>query len=297
MAGPASAVQARERAEQAAAALPALLVAARRVAATVLQGVHGRRQAGPGETFWQFRRYQPGDAASLIDWRQSAKSVPLYVREQEWEASASVWLWRDASPSMDWRSPGIDQTKAARATLLLLALAALLLRGGEQVALLGHGRRPLRGTASLERLAQTLMHAPIGVAGLPGRDYLPRHAQVVMIGDFLDPVDDLHGAVNWLTGTGATGHLLQVLDPAEESLPFAGRVRFDGTEGEGSMLIGRVEAVRAAYRDRLAAQRAALAALARSSGWTFLSHRTDRPPETALLALYLALSGALGRKR
>ena len=94
----------RNQAEQTAAVLPPLLVAAERVAVTVAQGVHGRRRVGQGETFWQFRQYQPGDAATRIDWRESAKSQRLYVRETEWEAAQSVWLWRDASASMDYSS-------------------------------------------------------------------------------------------------------------------------------------------------------------------------------------------------
>jgi uncharacterized protein (DUF58 family) len=287
----------RQRAEHAAASLPGLLVAAQRVAATIQQGVHGRRRAGPGETFWQFRRYQSGDSASMIDWRQSAKSIPLYVREQEWEASQSVWLWRDGSPSMDYRSAGVGETKRERASLLLLALAALLLRGGERVALLGHARRPARGVAALGRIAETVLGGDQGLAGMPSREYLPRHAQVVMLGDFLDPVEEVHAAVRWLSGAGVSGHLLQVLDPAEVSLPFTGRARFRGLEGEDQALIGRVESVRERYRARLAAQRQALAGIARTSGWTFLTHRTDRPPVTALLALYLALSGDMGRRR
>ncbi len=292
----ATALDSRQRAEQTAASLPALLVAALRIASTVQQGVHGRRQPGTGETFWQYRRYQFGDPASEIDWRQSAKSVPLYVREQEWEASQSIWLWRDPSPSMDYRSKDVADTKSGRATVLLLATAALLLRGGEQVALLGHGRRPTRGIAALNRLADTLVRDTSG-GGLPAREHLPRHAQVVLIGDFLDPADTVHGAVKWLTGTAVGGHLMQVLDPAEEDLPFTGRARFAGLEGEESTVIGRVETVRAEYRRRLAAQRAELSAIARANGWTFLTHRTDRPPETALLSLYLGLSGQLGMKQ
>lgn len=292
----ASALDARQRAEQTAASLPALLVAAHRIASTVQQGVHGRRQPGTGETFWQYRRYQFGDPASEIDWRQSAKSVPLYVREQEWEASQSIWLWRDPSASMDYRSKDVAETKKDRATVLLLATAALLLRGGEQVALLGHGRRPARGIAALSRLAETLMRDTAS-GGLPAKEQLPRHAQVVLIGDFLDPTDAVHGAVNWLTGAAVGGHLMQVLDPAEEDLPFTGRARFAGLEGEASTVIGRVETVRTEYHRRLAAQRAELTAIARANGWTFLTHRTDRPPETALLSLYLGLSGQLGMKQ
>ena len=155
------AVVARDRAEQAAAALPPLLVAAERVAATVAQGVHGRRRVGQGETFWQFRQYQPGDAAARIDWRESAKSQRLYVRETEWEAAQSVWLWRDASASMDYSSagyiPGGDwPTKRDRAELILMALASLLVRGGERLALLGSGVAPISGRVALTRLAQSL---------------------------------------------------------------------------------------------------------------------------------------------
>ncbi len=291
-----AALATRRRAERTAAALPALLVAARRVAATIQQGVHGRRRPGTGETFWQFRRYEPGDAAAAIDWRQSARTAHVYIREREWEASQSVWLWRDGSPSMEFASRAVDETKKERATLLLLALAALLLRGGEQVALLGHERRPLRGAAALSRLAETLV-ADESSDGLPAPTQLPKHAHAVLIGDFLDPLDDIRGAVKWLAGLGVTGHLVHVLDPAEETLPFSGRVRFSGLEGEGQPLIGRVERVREEYRARLEARRAALATIARRAGWTVLGHRTDRTPETALLALYLALSAQFERYR
>ena len=291
-----AALATRRRAERTSAALPALLVAARRVAATIQQGVHGRRRPGTGETFWQFRRYEPGDAAAAIDWRQSARTTHVYVREREWEASQSVWLWRDGSPSMEFASRAANETKKERATLILLALAALLLRGGEQVALLGHERRPQRGTAALSRLAESLV-ADERSDGLPAPTQLPKHAHAVLIGDFLDPLDDIRGAVKRLAGLGVTGHLVHVLDPAEETLPFSGRVRFSGLEGEGEPLIGRVERVREEYRARLEARRAALATIARRAGWTVLGHRTDRTPETALLALYLALSAQFERDR
>jgi len=94
----------QSRAEHLASRFPPLMVAAERVATTVAQGVHGRRRVGQGETFWQFRDYELGDTPQLIDWRQSAKSDRVFVRELEWEAAQSVWIWRDLSPSTDWRS-------------------------------------------------------------------------------------------------------------------------------------------------------------------------------------------------
>ena len=283
----------QQRAEQLASTLPPLLVAAERVAMTVAQGVHGRRRVGQGETFWQFRRYQPGDSAEDIDWRQTAKTDRIFVRETEWEASESVWLWRDSSPSMHWRSNQRLPEKSERADLLTLALAALLIRGGEQVGLMGASLRPSMGRAALTRIAE-IMARPSADASrsLPPADFpLPRYAQVALVSDFLTPLDQVAAAVRRIAARGVKGYLLQVLDPAEETLPFSGRTRFVGLESEGEMLVPRVEALRGDYQAALAAHVAGLADIARQVGWTFLSHRTDRPPEATLLALFMAFSG------
>jgi len=279
----------RQHAEEAAAALPPLLVAAERVAATVAQGVHGRRRVGQGETFWQFRQYQPGDSVTRIDWRESAKSQRLFVRETEWEAAQSVYLWRDASASMEYASLRGLPTKRERADLLTLALAALLVRGGERVTLLGSGLPASHGRAVLERMALTIARGGAG-ASLPAFEPLPRHAHVVLIGDLLSPLPEVQALVARFAAGGLKGHLLQVLDPAEETLPFNGRVRFEGMEREAPLLISRVETVREAYTDRLARHREGLGAIARRAGWSFGVHRTDRPPHTALLALYAVLA-------
>jgi uncharacterized protein (DUF58 family) len=278
------------RAEALAATLPPLLVAAERVAATVSQGVHGRRRIGQGETFWQFRRYQAGDAAGRIDWRQSAKSQPVYIRENEWEAAQSVWLWRDASSSMAYRSSEALPFKAARADLLALALASLLVRGGEHIALIGTGVAPAAGRAALLRIADTIEYGRTPTASLPAAEPLPRYARIVMIGDFLVPLAKLRATLAAFSARGVKGHLLQILDPAEETFPFAGRIQFEGPEDEGRLLIGRAESVREDYREAMAAHHRGLEALARQTGWTLATHRTDRPAETPLLALFLALS-------
>ena len=294
----ASSLPLRQRAEQLAATLPPLLVAAERVASTVAQGVHGRRRVGQGETFWQFREYHFGDQPQSIDWRQSAKSDRVYVRQMEWEAAQSVWIWRDTSASMGWRSSDQYQDKRGRADLLALALAALLLRGGEHVTLLGSGLRPLHGRAALGRLATLMEGEQRGVgasADLPPFEPLPRDAQTVFIGDFLAPLDQIDAAVRRYADIGVKGYLQQVLDMAEESLPYDGRVRFEGLEGEEPWLLSRVEVVRGDYLARLDAQRAGLRAIARAAGWTYATHRTDQPPQSALLALYAALTRPPGR--
>ncbi|MBB4265110.1 DUF58 domain-containing protein [Roseospira visakhapatnamensis] len=291
----ASASGALDRAEPLAAALPPLLVEAERVAAAVAQGLHGRRRAGIGETFWQYRRYEAGDRPQSIDWRRSARADPVFVREREWEAAQTVWLWADASGSMDYASARGVPRKAERAALLALALAVMLERAGEGFALLDAD--PLRarpaggGRPALHRLAEALVRAPATATAGPPAAPVPRHAQVVLIGDFLAPLPETAARLRGLVDAGARGVLVQVLDPAEEAFPFRGRLRFDGLEGEEGLLADRAEALRTAYQERLRDHRAGLAALARSADWRLLVHHTDQPPTPMLMALYLALSG------
>jgi uncharacterized protein (DUF58 family) len=278
--------------------LPALMVAADRVAATVIQGVHGRRRVGQGDAFWQYRPYRDGDSANQIDWRQSARSRHLFVRETEWEAAASVWLWRDASPSMQYASLRNTDTKAVRGELLTLALASLLADAGERVAVLGTGMRPTAGRVAVRRIAETLHDEARDAAkdgdrplpSLPPLVPLPAHGTVVLVSDWLDPLDKIEAVIRHYASGGVRGHLVQVLDPAEEDLPFDGHVKFEGLEAEGQHTIRRVEAVRTAYGARLAAQKEGLQRLTRSTDWTVHLHRTDKPPQTVLLSLYLAMA-------
>jgi len=269
------------------------MVAADRVAATVAQGVHGRRRVGTGDSFWQFRPFVDGDTPARIDWRQSAKSDRTFIRDMEWEAAQTVCLWRAGDASMGWASTrGLPQ-KRQRAELLLLALSALLVRAGEQVRLIGVPGRTFRGRGAVEGIARAL---PDGGDGLPPRALVPARSCVVLMGDFFAPLAEVRAAVAMLAGLPVRGHMLQVLDPAEVSLPYAGRVKFRGLAGEAETLIPRVDGVRAAYAEALAAQQDGLAAICRAAGWSFGTHRTDASPESALLSLYMALdAGRLSR--
>lgn len=296
--GPAAAPL-RQGAERLAGPLPALQVAAERVAATVAQGLHGRRRTGQGEAFWQFRPYETGDRLQQIDWRQSAKSDRLYVREQEWEAAQSLWLWCDPSGSMDWTSDARHlPTKQARANLLAMALACLLLKAGERVALLESPRPPATGRAALSRLCLELeqQQASTGPAAedLPHDPRVPRYARLLLFGDFLKIDDQVHARLRRYAENGIQGHLVQILDPAELAFPYQGRIRFRGLEGEPSWLVNRSESLRADYLHALEKQRARLADAARSLGWSYSLHSTGSSAEQQLLMLYQGLSDGSG---
>jgi uncharacterized protein (DUF58 family) len=276
--------------------LPPLLVAAERLASVVGLGVHGRRKAGTGETFWQFRRYGEGDSANLIDWRQSAKSQHLFVREREWEAAEAIWFWRDGSPGMRFASDRVLDMKIERANLLAMALACLLVRGGERIALVGTHNLPRNGVGALTHMAHGLVESETAGGATPPAIPGSRSAQIVWLSDFLSPLPDIEAAIRRLAGRGLTGHLVRLIDPAEEDFPYSGRTRFEWTDGPRSEIFGRAENVRADYRRRFRAHGEALSAFARRLGWSTIAHRTDQRPETALIALYAGLDGSLSRE-
>ncbi len=277
----------QHQAEGLSATLPPLLVKAEHLAASVSLGVHGRRRSGTGESFWQFRRYRTPDAVTAIDWRQSAKSQHLYVREREWEAAQTVWLWRDGGANMDFASGRNADTKKARADLLLLALASLLVRGGERVGYWAGGDPAAASKLSLSRIARQLMQGRHDGSTPPAAP-ATRGAQIVCFGDFLDPQTE--EAMRRLSRAGIAGHLVRIVDPAEEEFPYAGRTRFEVGQAQ-SDIYGRVERLQAGYRAKFTAHGEMIAQAASRLGWSSTIHRTDNTPQAALIALYGAIGG------
>ena len=271
-----------------AARMPSLLVEAQRVAHTVTHGTHGRRRAGPGETFWQFRHYDNNDPVAGIDWRRSASSDHLFVREREWEAAHTVWLWVDLSPSMRFRSRLAKVSKESRAVVLALAFAELLSRGGERVGLMGG--QPFTGRAASRRVAEILM-GDTSETSLPPNTRLSRFSECLLFSDFLEPVAEMRARFEEIAAQGVRGHLIDVVDPAEETLPYAGRTEFAASEGRDRMIAGRAETLREDYQARLKRHRDDLIEVTRRLGWSFLIHHTDRPPEEAVLSLHSRLAG------
>jgi uncharacterized protein (DUF58 family) len=266
-------------------AMPRFILEARRVAATVIHGLHGRRRAGPGENFWQYRRFMSGEPASNVDWRRSARDDHLYVREREWEASHTVWIWPDRSPSMAFASALVADSKLERALVVAFALAEVLVQGGERVGIPGL----LRPTASrnvIDKMAQAILHDPTERASLPVAFAPSPLAEIVLLSDLWSPIGQVQQTIAQLSATGAHGHVVQVVDPAEESFPYAGRVEFIEPEGAGSVTAGRAETWRHDYQGLVARHRTQIRAETDRLGWSFAVHRTDRPTSELLLVLH-----------
>ena len=274
-----------------AASMPRLILEARRVAATVIHGLHGRRRAGPGENFWQYRRFISGEPASRVDWRRSARDDHLYVRELEWEAAHTVWIWPDRSPSMNFASPLVRDSKLFRALVIGLALAEVLVEAGERVGIPGL-TRPTGSRNVVDQMAQAIAHDHAERTSLPPSFAPSPLAEVVLLSDLWSEITDVRRTITQLSGSGARGHVVQIVDPAEETFPYWGRVEFVEPEGGGRITAGRAETWRADYTARVARHRAEIRAETDRLGWSFIIHRTDRPASELLLALHARIGSA-----
>ncbi len=276
-----------------AARLPRLVLEARRVSAA-LHGLHGRRRAGPGETFWQYRPLVAGESSSGIDWRRSARDGHLFVREREWEASHSVWLWIDRSASMGFQSQLAQASKVDRALVCGLAMAEALVEAGERVGHIGL-MRPTASRQIVERLAQAISADAAGTtADMPPALPLPRLAEAVIVTDGLTPAADFAARIATLAADGARGHLLLIADPIEETFPFSGQAELADLEDGLTLRVGDAGSWGEAYRARLAEHRDSIAKACRAAGWTLTLHRTDRPASEALLRLTTLIAAARG---
>lgn len=273
--------------------LPPLLVEAERIAATVILGEHGRKRAGPGESFWQYRPYSFGDSTQRIDWHRSARSDRVYIRENEWEAANTLWVWASPSVSMDFNSHLSQVTKRQRAQLLALAVASLAVRAHERVSALGSPYAPDHARNQLIKIAGWFLKGE--GTPLPSFTRMPRFSSAVLAGDFFDSMADITKAVTPIAQAGVKGHIVQVVDPAEETLPYAGRVEFHEMAGPLKFLSSKTETLRGAYAEKLASHRASLRDLCNRIGWSFSIHRTDESPTKLLLSLHALISGEAAR--
>jgi uncharacterized protein (DUF58 family) len=265
--------------------MPRLVLESRRVAATLAHGIHGRRRAGTGESFWQFRPFVVGEAAQRVDWRRSARDDRLYVREREWETAHTVWLWVDRSASMAYVSDLAQAPKIERALVLGLALADTFVNAGERVGLLG-----LMAPRATRQITEKIAEAVVADRSSLDDDLPPPAPvatldEVVLVSDFLSPPSEIARVVEGISTRGARGHLVMIVDPVEETFPFQGQAVLHDLEVGLQLRVGDAVSWGQAYRDRMARHRGEIEDMVRRRGWTLTIHRTDRPASEAALRL------------
>jgi uncharacterized protein (DUF58 family) len=181
---------------------------------------------------------------------------------------------------------------------MAFALAEILVQSGERVGVPGL-TRPTGARNVVEKISQTMIHDPSARTSLPAAFVPAPLAEFIMLSDLWSPFSEIKATIARLSATGLLGHVVQIVDPAEETFPYAGRVEFVEPEGAGTVTAGRAEDWRHDYEARVARHRAEIRAETERLGWSFIIHRTDRPATELLLKLHERLGserGGLGHR-
>jgi Protein of unknown function DUF58 len=263
------------------AALPAIVMDARRAAASIVMGEHGKRRAGTGDAFWQHREWTNGESIRQIDWRRSARSDKLFVREREHQVPALLQIWCDQRRGMNWRSDETVPTKAQRALVLGLALGIATRAGGERVCAMGSGA-PLREEGQFAR-----------ILNMNGMSFINRivAGQVVVISDGLESAEIWSSRAKAITSVKAELFVVIVRDDAEAHFPYQGRQSFSASEGGQPVIVGRAQSAQDDYQQAYQRHMEHVRQAIRDGGGQVFLHATSAPA----VPILLSLAGSLGR--
>jgi uncharacterized protein (DUF58 family) len=276
---------------------------ARAVVEGFWHGLHRSPYHGFSVEFTEYRPYVVGDDPRYIDWRLLARTDRYYIKKFEDETNLRCHLLVDISRSMQYTSRAY--TKAQYAATLAATFAYFLDQQGDAVGLFtfdekvreylparhrpGHLRALMLALERTGSGAATDLVAPLERAAA----LLRKRGVVVLISDFLAPIDALESALGLLTASGHELLIFQLLDPHELTFPYDQPARFRDLEA-GRELFLEPSTARPEYQRRLQAHVEALKALCERLGAVYHQFTSDQPLEIALLH-FLKTREARGR--
>lgn len=225
-------------------------IAVRRLADDLTYGLDGSRFLGSGIDYVQSRPYQAGDPVKSIDWRVTARSAKVHVKEYEAQRRIPAWLLIDSSASMVASS--LQRSKYETALHVAGGLALACLDRTSPVGVMGLGSREVRVEPSLAKdqvlqwLLELRRHAfdesTCIVRRLQQlRPTLGSRSIVIVLSDLHEP-----GAAHALALLAQQHEVavVQFVDPAEITLRGAGFLRAQEAEsGRGFVVRGAAAGV------------------------------------------------------
>jgi len=267
-------------------------------------GLHRSPYHGFSVEFTEYRPYMPGDDPRFLDWRVLGRSDRYFIRKYEDETNLRCHLLVDLSHSMSFGTTGYS--KIQYAATLAATLAYFLQLQGDAVGLLtfdekvrdflparhrpGHLRRLLLALEKATGGQSTDLAAPLQRAA----EMVRKRGLMVVISDFLAPVEHLTRSLVPLTAGGHEVMVFLILDPAETKFSFDQASLFSDLESGQKMYVDPLLA-RAAYQHQLQSHAQFIQENCQRLGVGVRPLTTDQPLEWALFG-FLQERSLRGRK-
>jgi uncharacterized protein (DUF58 family) len=266
----------------------------------VRSGLHRSPFSGFSAEFTEYRQYTPGDDLRYLDWRAYARSDRYYLKKYEDETNLRALVILDVSRSMSFGSgehPKIEYARTLAATLARflheqrdVVGAALFDERVERVV------PPRWRPGHLQHIYATLTREPSGrdTALGPALTEVARLCRkrtlLLLISDFLSPVETWAKELGELTAARHDVRALQVLDPAEVDLNFGRAAIWQDLEDGATHYVDPAQA-RAGYQSRIQAHLEAVKNTFDHHGALHHFTTTDQPMADSLVQFLQARRG------
>ncbi|MEY4568186.1 MAG: hypothetical protein RLY14_3156 [Planctomycetota bacterium] len=262
-----------------------------------LQGLHASPFQGFSVEFSEHRRYVPGDDPKDIDWLAYAKTEKYYVKKFESETNLTGYLMVDMSQSMAYTYRQ-QLTKLDYSICLVAALSYLMIMQQDPVGVVTFDSKireslpPKSRRGQLPNILSLLTKVKAtGKTDLAGSvrqlAAMARHRSLIMIfSDILGEVPEALAAFRQLRFSGHDVIVFHVLDEAEVTFPFTGRVLLEDPESGQSMPVD-ADVVRKQYREEVEAFRQQLKTGCAESRIDYVPIDTGMPYDKALMEYLL----------
>ena len=199
-----------------------------------------------GIEFSDLREYLPTDDASRIDWKNSAKSQDLFVKEYEEEVDMDAYIILDASDSMMFGTT--DKLKSEFAALLASALAYASVDAGINVGIGIHAESSLNlspdgGQPQYQRILHEVTHFKnyggkfnLEQALNDTIGQVKEDTAVFLISDFLCLEGEWKSKMQLANIKFRHFMSIMVRDLRDYKLPESGNFRFESPDGSKQMV-------------------------------------------------------------
>lgn len=265
-------------------------------------GLHKSPLHGFSVEFSEYRQYTEGDDPRFIDWKIAARSDRYFIKLFEDETNLRCHLVLDNSRSMSFGTTTTDQgesyTKSDYAKTLAGCLAYALIEQRDAAGLVvfdeevdeyiparfrhGQLRQIYQALEKAEGGKSTDLTKPLErVAG-----QMQKRGMVILISDFLAPIDGLERDLGYLASSGNEVVVFQVLDPQELNFEFDEPALFTDLE-TGQQLYIDPDQTRGSYKTKLEEHLARVKQSCEKLGAIYELTTTDRPLELALTEFFV----------
>ncbi len=275
------------------AKITGLHLRARHIVEGFVSGLHRSPYHGFSIEFAEHREYVPGDDLRYVDWKVFGRTDKFYLKQFEDETNLLCYLVLDVSESMRYRGPHSHLSKFEYAQSLAAALAWLVLQQQDAVGVVTFDSeirsflRPSNNPAHLQQVMQALEQVNLKHKTSAGRIFhelaerMTKRGVVIVFSDLFDDVDSISAGLKHFRYRQHDVIVFQILDSAEEALPFDRPTRFQGLEGFPDVVTDP-RTLRKAYQTEMSRFLNRLRGECRRLELDHRLIRTDRPLDEAL---------------